>query len=159
MTYNNQPALLTMTTGIVANYVQNNRVSPDEVAGLITRVHAALAGIDSPTDAESDVVQKPTAAQIRKSITTDGLISFIDGRNFKALKRHLTTHGMTPVQYRERFGLPANYPMVSSAYSATRSALAKASGLGAGGKQPKKAAPEVRKPRAGKMTAPLSDAG
>jgi predicted transcriptional regulator len=147
MAYNDQSARLAMTTGIVANYVQNNRVSPDEVAALITRVHAALAGIDSPTDAESDVVQKPTAAQIRKSIRTDGLISFIDGRKFKALKRHLTTHGMTPAQYRERFSLPADYPIVSSAYSATRSALAKASGLGAIGRNSTKGATAGWKPQ------------
>jgi predicted transcriptional regulator len=148
MAHDDQSALLAMTTGIVANYVQNNHVSPDDIAGLITSVHASLSGLDSPAEPEADVVEKPTAAQIRKSITADGLISFIDGRKLKTLKRHLTLNGLTPDQYRERFSLPADYPIVSSAYSATRSALAKASGLGSGGRQLKKPERAGRKPRA-----------
>ncbi len=70
------------------------------------------------------------AAQIRKSVQRDRLISFIDGKSYKTLKRHLTAHGLTPASYRERFGLPADYPMVAAAYSERRSSLAKAHGLG-----------------------------
>ena len=79
---------------------------------------------------------KPTAAQVRKSITPDALISFIDGKPYKMLKRHLTTHGLTGKAYQERYGLPLNYPMTALSYSAARSALAKKLGLG------RKATPE-----------------
>ena len=74
--------------------------------------------------------EKPTPAQMRNSVAADGIISFIDGRTYKTLKRHLTTHGLTPQAYRERYGLPSEYPMVAPEYSARRSALARAIGLG-----------------------------
>ena len=72
----------------------------------------------------------PTAAQIRKSVTPDGIVSFLDGKTYKTMKRHLTGHGFDPQSYREHFGLPADYPMVSQRYAAKRSELAKAIGLG-----------------------------
>jgi predicted transcriptional regulator len=80
-------------------------------------------------------VEKPTAAQIRKSISDEGIVSFIDGKPYKTLKRHLTKHGLTPQAYRQRYGLPADYPMVAPGYAAQRSALAKEIGLGRPGGQ------------------------
>ncbi len=74
-----------------------------------------------------------SAAQIRKSVQHDRLISFIDGKAYKTLKRHLTANGLTPEAYREKFGLPVDYPMVAAAYSERRSSLAKAHGLGSAG--------------------------
>ena len=78
-------------------------------------------------------VSKASAAQIRKSITADAIVSFLDGKPYKTLKRHLTTHGLQPHTYRQRFGLPDDYPMVAPNYAAQRSALAKQIGLGRGG--------------------------
>jgi predicted transcriptional regulator len=130
------PNLTEMTTDIVAAYLSQNRVDPAEVGSLILSVHAALAGLGQPAVEPETVVDKPTAAQVRKSITEGGLISFLDGRTYQSLKRHLTTRGMTPQGYREQFGLPAAYPMVAPAYAARRSALAKAMGLGQGGRKP-----------------------
>lgn len=85
-----------------------------------------------PAPAE-EVVEKPTPAQIRKSITPDALISFIDGKQYKMLKRHLRAHGLDPHAYRERYGLPADYPTTAPSYSEQRSALAKGLGLGSFG--------------------------
>jgi predicted transcriptional regulator len=82
-------------------------------------------------------VVKATPAQIRKSITRDALISFEDGKPYKTLKRHLTTFGLTIEQYRAKWGLPADYPTVAPSYSEARSAMAKALGLGQGGRKPK----------------------
>jgi len=77
-----------------------------------------------------DSVEKPTAAQIKKSITPDGLVSFEDGKSYKTLRRHLTIRGLTPEAYRAKYGLPVDYPMTAPSYSAQRSALAKSLGLG-----------------------------
>lgn len=125
--------LVDLTGKIVAAYVANNSVPATELGALIRIVHTALIGItaDSAAGAGSaEEMVKPTAAQIGKSVTPDGLISFLDGRSYKTLKRHLTTHGLDPRSYRERFGLPSDYPMVSPDYAAKRSALAKQIGLG-----------------------------
>ncbi|MDP4022311.1 MucR family transcriptional regulator [Methylobacterium sp. NEAU 140] len=118
---------------IVAAYVSNNPVPASELPALIASVHAAIRGLGAgataaaPAEAE---IEKPTPAQIRKSIQQDGIVSFLDGRAYKTLKRHLTSHGLTPDGYRARYGLPADYPMVAPAYSQARSNLAKAIGLG-----------------------------
>lgn len=130
------PNLTEMTTDIVAAYLGQNRVDPAQVGPLILNVHAALAGLGQPAVEPESVVEKPTAGQVRKSITDGGLISFLDGRTYQSLKRHLTVRGMTPQGYRERFGLAPTYPMVAPAYAAKRSALAKAMGLGQGGRKP-----------------------
>ncbi|GJE62061.1 Transcriptional regulatory protein ros [Methylobacterium trifolii] len=110
-----------------------------ELPGLIGSVHAALNGIKNrtgaaATDAPVEEIEKPTAAQIRKSIRPDGLVSFIDGKAYKTLKRHLTKHGLNPHSYRAKFGLPADYPTTAASYSAARSALAKNIGLGRPGR-------------------------
>lgn len=119
--------------GIVCAYVANNSIPASELPALIARVHSALVslGSDDPLiAAHVPEVEKPTPAQIRKSVTDEGLISFIDGKLYKTLKRHLTTHGLDPRAYRVRYGLPDDYPMVAPSYAAQRSALAKAIGLG-----------------------------
>ena len=122
--------LLGLTTEIVAAYVSNNPVAPGDLGKLITDTHASLRALDSASTPVPE--EKPVpAVSIRKSVTPDFLICLEDGKQFKSLKRHLATHyNLTPQQYRERWGLPADYPMVAPSYSATRSALAKTNGLG-----------------------------
>lgn len=137
----NLDELAKFTAGVVAAYVSANDVAIDELPGLIASVHGAFSGVS--TAAESDearAVDLPTPAQIRKSITPEALISFIDGRPYRTLKRHVGNHGLSVEEYRTRYGLPADYPMSAPAYSAARSAFAKAIGLGKGGRQAKNGA-------------------
>jgi predicted transcriptional regulator len=115
---------------IVAAYVSNNSIRSSDLPELIASVHAALAGLAAPSGPAVEQEEKPTPAQIRKSITPDGLISFVDGKAYKTLKRHLTKHGMDFDAYRARYGLPSDYPSTAANYSAQRSALAKNLGLG-----------------------------
>jgi predicted transcriptional regulator len=111
--------------------VSNNSLPVAELPTLIASVHAALSGLTSGTSqAPAEEVEKPTPSQIRKSITPGGLISFIDGKPYKTLKRHLAAHGLDPHSYRERYGLPRDYPMVAANYAAQRADLARAIGLG-----------------------------
>ncbi|WP_426043164.1 MucR family transcriptional regulator [Brevundimonas sp. TWP2-3-4b1] len=140
--------LLDMTVGIVANFVSNNRVSPDELPGLIATIHSSLANVGQPFEPEVEPPERLTPSSIRKLITPDGIRSLIDGRLFKSMKRHLTLKGWTPESYREHFGLPKDFPMVHPDYSQARSALAKSMGLGSGGRQGKNAVKPARKPRA-----------
>ena len=124
-----------LTAQIVCAYVGNNSVPRTDLPALIADVHAALIGLGDPAAAQTgDDVAKPTPAEIRKSIRPDGLISFIDGKSYKTLKRHLTKHGLDPHSYRDRYGLPADYPTTSANYSAQRSELAKSLGLGQPGR-------------------------
>jgi len=129
--------LITRAAELAAAYVAHNHVAASELPTLLTTLHGALCGLGTGTTpesrSESVVDDKPTPAQIRKSVHPDYLISFLDGRPYKTLKRHLRTHGFTPERYRERYGLPADYPMVAPSYGAQRSALAKAIGLGVPG--------------------------
>ena len=123
--------LLELTATITAAYLENNRASPDDLPGLIKSVHQSLKAAEEPqAEAEGNQIQRPTAAQIRKSITPDAIISFEDGRPYKSMKRSLSRIGMTAAEYREKWGLPHDYPMVAPNYSAQRSALAKQLGLG-----------------------------
>lgn len=124
-----QPDLVGLTADLVAAYVSNNRVPPGEMPALLATVHAAISGLGKGQPEEKPD-EKATPAEIRKSIKPDGLISFIDGKSYKTLKRHLTKHGITMEEYRERFGLPRDYPSTAASYSAQRSALAKSLGLG-----------------------------
>ncbi|TXN08256.1 MucR family transcriptional regulator [Methylobacterium sp. WL103] len=119
-----------LTADLVAAYVSNNNVPVSELPALLADVHGALSGLANAASAEPAGPEKLTAAQIRKSITPDALISFEDGKSYKTLRRHLTLRGLTAEQYRTKYGLPADYPMTSAVYSATRSALAHALGLG-----------------------------
>ncbi|MGH1592405.1 MucR family transcriptional regulator (plasmid) [Methylobacterium phyllosphaerae] len=120
---------------IVAAYVSNNPVPISELPNLIQSVHRAVAGLASGvvSSAAADDVEKPSATQIRKSVRDDGIVSFIDGKTYKTLKRHLSANGLDPQSYRVRFGLASDYPMVAPSYAAQRSALAKAIGLGVPG--------------------------
>jgi len=126
-----QDLLVELTADIVAAYVSNHVVPVTDLSGLIGDVHAALSNTGSPTPAVV-VVEKPKPpVSIRKSIEDDYLICLEDGQKFKSLKRHLMTHyNMTPDEYREKWGLPADYPMVAPAYAEARSRLAKEMGLG-----------------------------
>ncbi|MGU3360044.1 MucR family transcriptional regulator [Methylobacterium sp. M6A4_1b] len=121
-----------LAADIVAAYVSNNPVRTTDLPDLIRSVHAALNGLVSGVaqTAEEIAPEKPTAAQIRKSVMPDGIISFLDGKSYKTLKRHLSSHGLDPHSYRQRYGLPADYPMVAPSYAAMRSELAKSIGLG-----------------------------
>ncbi len=138
------PDIVVLTGDIVSAYVSNNSVPAAELGGLIAGVHAALLRLSGAAPAAAEVeapVEKPSPAQIRKSVTDEGLISFIDGKTYKTLKRHLTTHGLDPRAYRQRYGLPDDYPMVAPAYAAQRSALAKQIGLGRPGALAERAKP------------------
>ncbi|GJE54371.1 MULTISPECIES: MucR family transcriptional regulator [Methylobacterium] len=119
-----------LAADLVSAYVSNNSLPAADLPGLITQVHAALANLSAPAAAPEDSVEKATTSQIKKSVTPDALISFIDGKSYKTLKRHLSTHGLDFDTYRARYGLPSDYPTVSANYSAARSALAKDLGLG-----------------------------
>ena len=126
--------LVDLTADIVSAYVSRNPVPPSELPHLLFSVHSAIAGLGAPSASAEPVQDKPTAAQIRKSIRPDSLVSFIDGKSYKTLKRHLTSHGLDAKAYRERFGLPSDYPMTAASYSEQRSTLAKAIGLGQSGR-------------------------
>ncbi|QPC45176.1 MucR family transcriptional regulator [Kaustia mangrovi] len=122
--------LVELTTEIVSAYVGNNAVSSADLPGLIKEVYKALSGTVGDEEEKPAVEQKP-AVSIRRSVTPDYIICLEDGKKFKSLKRHLRTHyDMTPEQYREKWGLPADYPMVAPNYAAARSQLAKKMGLG-----------------------------
>jgi len=119
-----------LTADIVSAYVSNNSVPPTEIPALINQVHAALARVSTTKGEYSAETAKPAVA-VKKSITADYIVCLEDGKKFKSLKRHLRTQfNMTPEQYREKWGLAADYPMVAPNYAAARSQLAKQMGLG-----------------------------
>ncbi len=122
--------VLVFTADVVSAYVSNNKIGKAELVDLIASVHKALSSVDEPAPEAAPEPIKLTPAQIRKSITNDSLISFEDGRPYKTLKRHLSTHGLTIEQYRAKWGLPKDYPSTAPAYSAARSEMAKSLGLG-----------------------------
>ncbi len=107
---------------------------------MISGVFSALTSLGQSNASEAPAIEKPTPAQIRKSITPDALICFIDGKPYKTLKRHITGNGMTIEEYRARYSLPRDYPSTAASYSAQRSALAKSAGLGQQRKAAAKAA-------------------
>ncbi len=124
--------LLELTTEIVRSYVSNNSVSASELPILISEVHTALNKLQSRTAAieEQTDALKP-AVNPKKSITEHHITCLEDGKQFRSMKRHLRFHhNMTPEEYREKWGLPHDYPMVAPAYRAQRSEMAKALGLG-----------------------------
>lgn len=128
-------SLIELTGNIVSAYVSNNPVPMSELPRLISHVHTALSKImNGPAvEAPVEIEEKATPAQLRKSVTPDALISFIDSKPYKTLKRHLAAHGLDPRSYRQRYGLPPDYPMVASCYAEQRSQIAKAIGLGVPG--------------------------
>ena len=119
-----------LATDIVSAYVSNNTVAAAELPALISDVHAALQRL-SNGPAEPAAEPARPAVPVKKSVMADFIVCLEDGKKFKSLKRHLRTHyDMTPEQYREKWGLPADYPMVAPNYAAARSSLAKQMGLG-----------------------------
>ncbi|WP_192258198.1 MucR family transcriptional regulator [Mesorhizobium caraganae] len=141
----NIDTLIELTADVVSAYVSNNPVPVGDLPALIGQVHAALKGTAGSVSAEEPLVVKP-AVPIKKSVTPDYIISLEDGKKFKSLKRHLSTHyGLTPDEYRAKWGLPADYPMVAPNYAAARSALAKTMGLGRKPKEPETPAPAPAK--------------
>ncbi len=117
-----------LATDIISAFVSNNTVSTADLPSLISNVHAALENLGKPAKQEPE---KPTPpVPIKKSITPDYLISLEDGKRYKSLRRHLKGRGLTPEQYRAKWGLPHDYPMVAPNYAKARSELAKSMGLG-----------------------------
>jgi len=119
-----------LTANIVSAYLSNNPTPASEIANLINQVHSALLRVSS---GRSDAPPEPAkpAVSVKKSINPDYLVCLEDGKRFKSLKRHLRTqYNMTPEQYRDKWGLPADYPMVAPNYAVARSQLAKKMGLG-----------------------------
>lgn len=139
-----KPELLEMTADIVSAYVGNNSVAAETLPSLIANIHAALSQVSGGA-VEPEPEPKEPAVPVRKSITADYLICLEDGRKFKSLKRHLRTkYNMSPEEYRAKWGLPKDYPMVAPNYAKARSDLAKQMGLGQGGRKPARA-PRAKK--------------
>ncbi|MGX7925751.1 MucR family transcriptional regulator [Tsuneonella sp. HG094] len=121
--------LITLTSDIVAAHVSNNNVAVEDVPVLITTVYSALAGLGGSAPVVEEKLEP--AVSIRSSVKKDHLVCLEDGKKMKMLKRHLMTeHGMTPDEYRQRWGLAADYPMVAPEYAETRRDLAVKIGLG-----------------------------
>ncbi|WP_201860153.1 MucR family transcriptional regulator [Microvirga soli] len=118
-----------LAADIVSAFVTNNSVPASELPSLIGNVHAALQNIGQPAAKQEEAKPLP-AVSVKKSVTPDYLISLEDGKQYKSLKRHLGKLGLTPEAYREKWGLPRDYPMVAPAYAQRRSELAKSMGLG-----------------------------
>mgnify|MGYP003401656579 CR=1 FL=1 len=122
--------LIEMVSDIVSAYVAHNPVPVADLPKLIEKVHATLTEIETSGSAEVTPELKPAVA-VRKSVTDDHIVCLEDGKKFKSLKRHLRTqYNMTPEQYRDKWGLPPDYPMVAPNYAVARSQLAKKMGLG-----------------------------
>ncbi|MEM9224501.1 MAG: MucR family transcriptional regulator [Pseudomonadota bacterium] len=128
--------LIDLAAEIVSAYVSNNSVSSHDLPNLISEVYAALQKTNGAEPEPEPEPLKP-AVSIKKSITPDYLICLEDGKKFKSLKRHLRTHyNLSPEEYRDRWNLPSDYPMVAPNYAAARSELAKRMGLGQQRKKP-----------------------
>jgi predicted transcriptional regulator len=131
MNYDNLDStdLIEMTAEIAAAYVSNNSVARTDLAALIAGIHSSLSSLGAP-EAPPEPAPLVPAVPIKKSITRDYIICLDDGKSFKSLKRHLTQLGTTPEEYRRKWGLPSDYPMVAANYAAQRSQLALSMGLG-----------------------------
>ena len=139
--------IIEMTADIVSAYVGNNDVGAADLPSLIQAVHNALKSVSSAAE-PVEVAPKEPAVPIKRSVTPEFLICLEDGRKFKSLKRHLRTkYNMSPEDYRAKWGLPKDYPMVAPSYAATRSALAKEMGLGVGGRAAKAQGPAAKPAR------------
>lgn len=123
--------LIEITASLVAAYLANNRLGAAELPGLISATYGALATAGPVAAPAAAAPAHIPAVSIRKSLASpEFIVSMIDGKPYRVLKRHLTTQGLTPDEYRARYGLPADYPIVAPAYAEKRSALAKSLGLG-----------------------------
>jgi predicted transcriptional regulator len=124
-------ALTEITASVVGAYLTHNKVGAAELPSLISSTYAALAKTSTPLVAEAAAPEHVPAVSVRKSLASpDFIISMIDGKPYRVLRRHLTTHGLSPDEYRARYNLPADYPVVAPAYAAKRSEMAKSLGLG-----------------------------
>src|SRR5690606_774319 len=149
MTNNSNDDIVLLTADIVSAYVANNPVPLSELSGLISLVHGSLTNVGSTEVAEQVEPQKP-AVNPKRSVFNDHIVCLEDGKKFKSLKRHLSSHGLTPEENRKNWNLPAVYPMVAPAYAQARSELAKEMGLGrkpAAVKEEAPAAPPARRGR------------
>ena len=125
-----RPDLVGLTAEIIAAYVSNNPVGREDLPGIIADVHEALARASQRIGGSEREELKPAVA-LKKSVTPEYIVCLEDGKKFKSLKRHLRTHyNLSPEEYREKWGLPHDYPMVAPNYAAARSQLAKQMGLG-----------------------------
>ncbi|WP_018431133.1 MucR family transcriptional regulator [Hoeflea sp. 108] len=134
--------LIELTADIVSAYVSNNPIPAGDLPGLIAQIHTSISTLVAAA-VPAEVPPTPRV-QIKKTITPDYLISLEDGKHYKTLRRHLSIRGLTPDQYRAKWGLPADYPMVAAKYAAQRSQLAKELGLG---RKPAEKTPAKRAPR------------
>jgi predicted transcriptional regulator len=146
-----------LTAEIVAAFVSNNTVSVDALTGLIKSVYGALNKLSEPDAVHVTEKIKPTNAEIRKSITHDGIRSFIDGKSYKILKRHLTTHGLTIAEYKAQYGLPNEY--LNNGAGILRRALRMVKSLGLGRKAGERPPAKATAPKAaGARGRPRKDA-
>lgn len=130
--------LLALTTEIVSSHVSNNTVAQNEIPSLIEQVFRTLSGLGGAGTSTLSADRPLPAVPVKKSVTPEYIVCLEDGKKLKMLKRHLkTAYDMTPEEYRERWGLPADYPMVAPSYAKQRSRLAKDIGLGTKGKAKK----------------------
>ncbi|MDX2238897.1 MAG: MucR family transcriptional regulator [Hyphomonadaceae bacterium] len=126
-----RPALVDMTADIVSAYVSANAVPAEDLPRLIQTVFSALSDIDAAAEPAAASAALEPAVPAKRSVTPEFIVCLEDGKKFKSLKRHLRTrYGMTPEEYRAKWGLPHDYPMVAPNYAKARSALAKRMGLG-----------------------------
>lgn len=126
----NKNEIVAMTAEIVSAFVSSNSIEMQEIPGLIEAVHAALQSVALAVEPKPAMGQLP-AVPIKKSVQHDFIVCLEDGKSFKSLKRHLRTrYGMTPDEYRAKWGLPSDYPMVAPSYAEARSILAVEKGLG-----------------------------
>jgi predicted transcriptional regulator len=132
-----EATLITLTAEIVSAYVTKNRLPPAGLPELIANISGSIRKLGEPTSVPQP--ELVPAVNPKRSVHADHIVCLEDGKKFKSMKRHLTSHGLTPQQYRAKWGLPADYPMTAPNYSAARSAMAKDIGLGQ--------KPIVRKPR------------
>lgn len=145
--------LMSLTAEIASSYVANNRVAPNEIAGLISSIHTALGSLGAAPTAAAEPVALVPAVPIKKSVTPEYIVCLEDGKHFKSMKRHLQTKfGMTPEDYRAKWDLPNDYPMVAAGYSEKRSAMALSLGLGRKKAEPV-AEPIAAKPARGRKAA------
>ncbi len=139
-----QPNFVELTAEVVSAFVMHNSIQKGDLPDLIAAVHGSLSALGRPKPAPESERLVP-AVSIKKSLSPDYLISLEDGRQYKSLKRHLSGRGLTPERYREKWGLPSDYPMVAPNYAKQRSELAKSMGLG-----------RQRRPEADTDTAPAA---
>ena len=122
--------LAELTTEVLAAYVAQNHVQMADLPGLIASVHGALSGLGQASEPAMPPEKLVPPVSIKKSVTDDYLISLEDGKQYQSLKRHLAKRGLSPDEYRAKWGLPKDYPMVAPAYARKRSELARSMGLG-----------------------------